>query len=106
LVLGQCGEELSFTSLILAQSEGVWGHHPQPTMWPFGVVLVVPCVDQDTGLSDRVELFDVEGSVIPIFLAAMGIGIPWPVSFSISRNLAMICSTVCFFTGTRHLHHS
>jgi len=37
---------------------------------------------------------------MPTLLAAIGIGIPWPVSFSTSRSLAMICSTVCFLVGT------
>src|SRR2546427_6436336 len=33
----------------------------------------------------------------------MGTAMPWPV---ISRSLAMICSTLCFFTGTRGLLRS
>jgi len=44
--------------------------------------------------------------VTPTRLAAMGIDIPWPVSFSTSRSLAMICSTLCFFTGTKGLLRS
>src|SRR5207249_12263664 len=36
----------------------------------------------------------------------MGTDMPCAVSFSISRSLAMICSTLCFFTGTKGLLRS
>src|SRR3712207_8204638 len=76
------------------------------TMWPNGVVVLAPALDQHLRLGERVEHFAVQqlipevGSDTPIARTASATGLPCAVSTSTCRSLATICSGVLRFPAS------
>ena len=72
-------------------------------MWPYGVEVLAPLLDQHLGLLERVEYLAIQQlvaelcSVTPIARTASATALPCAASTSTWRSLATISSGVCVF---------